>query len=286
MKKPGTCKAAGFALVELILVLLVLSVLAAMHLPFYSRLRERTYVTIDQNNIRQILRGSALYSAENNDYLPHPTWGTGLTGPDGWAYATENRGRIPDVPAFAPSCFRSDVNSAQFTNQAKFFKLGQATQYLPNVRTAWCPKDVGTRGSGLLRQLWLERAVKVTSYSWNGTVGGFPGGRLPVGGTYKGSQFLPSDWQMWEENEADPFSFNDAGSNPEAVLELLSYRHSGLKQWWTVRSSQQLRNLPGVGMIGTFDGAAKFVNLARVYHLAMRRVPVPNELLNGPPYRQ
>ena len=279
-------KAAAFTFIELVLVLVVLAMLVGMHLPFYSRLREQTYIVIDQNNIRQILRGSALYSAENNDYLPHPTWGSDLTGPDGWAYLTSQKSRpVPGaLTAYPQSCAGRDVNSAQFTNQLAFFKVGQVSQYLPDVKTAWCPKDAATRESGKLRQLWLARPMKVTSYCWSGTIGGYVGRSQNLNnGTYKIFQFLAGDWQMWEQNDNDSFYFNDAANNPENSPELISYRHTGLKQWWNVRPFQ--RNLPGAGLVGTFGGEARMVNFARIYDLANRKVGIPNELLNSPGYQ-
>jgi Tfp pilus assembly protein FimT len=141
---------AGFALIELLLIGVILAAFVFLWTPRFARMREKTHVTIDLANFRQILQGSALYNAENDDRMPHPTWGADLTGPDGWAYLTSKAGR--DIPGafanFPGSCAGRDVNSAQFTNQLAFFKKGQVTQYLPNVKTAWCPKDVATRGAG------------------------------------------------------------------------------------------------------------------------------------------
>jgi type II secretory pathway pseudopilin PulG len=278
----------AFTWIELLLVVVVLGMLLALHLPFYARLRERTHITIDHNNIRQILQASALYSSENDERLAHPTWGSDLTGPDGWAYLTSKAGRVvPGAIANTPgSCAGRDTNSTQFTNQLAFFKVGQVTQYLPDVRTAWCPKDVATRGSGRLRSLWIGRPVKVTSYSWNATIGGYVGpySQNLNGRTYKVSQFLPTDWQMWDQNENDSFNFNDAASHPETPIEGVSLRHTGATAWYTFTAGSP-RNLAGGGMIGTFGGAARYVRWSRVYDLMNRKVPAPNELLNGPGYR-
>src|SRR5688500_10316397 len=155
----------AFALVDLLFVVVIMAALAAVFSSVPERLRERTHITIDLNNLRQILHASALYSNENNDHLAHPTWGSVPSGPDGWAYITFNSGRIPEAPSAVPSCEGRDVDSAAFTNQLKFFKLGQVSQYLQGVETTWCPKDVSTRKSNFgLRQLWRARPVKVTSY--------------------------------------------------------------------------------------------------------------------------
>lgn len=282
----------GFALVELLLILVVLTILASLWSPMHRRLREKTYITIDQSNIRQILRGSALYNGDNNDHMAHPTWGGDLTGPDGWAYlTTKGRREIPGATMNVPgSCAGVDVDSPRFTNQLAYFKVGQVSQYLPDVRTFWCPKDVATRtdgpNAGALRRLWLARPVKVTSYSWNATIAGLvgrPGQNVPIGKTYKVFQFRPDDWQIWENNESDAFYFNDAADNPENPFELFSMRHSGLKGWW--RTSSVGRSLPGGAVVGTFGGAAHYVRWPKVSDLLRRRIPPPNEILNGPGYR-
>jgi hypothetical protein len=276
----------AFALIDLLFLVVFVAALAAVFSSVPERLRERTHITIDLNNLRQILHASALYANENDDHLAHPTWGTVPSGPDGWAYITFNNGRIPEAPAAIPSCEGRDVDSSTFTNQVRFFKAGQVSQYLPGVETTWCPKDVSTRKSTFqLRQLWLGRPVKVTSYSWNGTIAGVvgkAGQNVPSGKTYKISQFQPCDWQSWEANDADAFNFNDAAVNPEQI-DIFSRRHAGPKSWWRLTSFS--RNFPGGAVVGTFGGSAQFVRWSKIYDLTARRTAAPNELLNGPGYR-
>jgi type II secretory pathway pseudopilin PulG len=273
----------AFALIDLLVVVVILAALAAVFSTIPERLREQTYLSIDQSNLRQILRASALYANENDDHLAHPTWGTVPSGPDGWAYITFNNGRIPGAPSIISSCEGSDLNTPQFTNQLKFFRFGQVTQYLPDVRTAWCPKDVATRNANFRsRILWLSRHVKVTSYQWNGTIGahvGRAGQNVPWGKTYKLSDFRPNDWQMWEGFENERFSFNDAADNPEQV-DIISRRHSRRGSGFDVP-----RNSPGGAPIGRFDGSAPSVRWSKVFDLTIRRTLPPNELLNGPGYR-
>lgn len=244
----------GFAAIELLCVLVILLMLVSIASSAMKRVREKTYITIDLANLRQILKGSAIYNADNNDHMAHPTWGTIPSGPDGWAYITANQGRLPGFSATISSCEGRDVNSPSFTNQLAFFSKGQVTQYLEaGVKTAWCPKDVATRNQGRFRSLWLQRPVKVTSYSWSATVAGpvgSPGQNLPFGRTYKVSQFRGEDWLMWENDESDAFNFNDAADNPENPFELMSRRHSGQRNW--ISATSRPRNLPGGAVVGTF----------------------------------
>jgi hypothetical protein len=99
------------------------------------------------------------------------------------------------------------------------------------------------------------------------------------GRTYKTTDFLPTDIQLWEQNETDGFYFNDAGNNPETGGEGVSQRHSGAVAY--------SGNVPkgGGAMIGTFGGTAQFIKLNKFNdYLNTKLHQRPNELLNGPGY--
>jgi prepilin-type N-terminal cleavage/methylation domain-containing protein len=64
--------AAGFTLVELLTVIAIIGVLAAIIIPTVGKVRESAQRTVDASNLREVLKAALLYAADHNDRLPDP----------------------------------------------------------------------------------------------------------------------------------------------------------------------------------------------------------------------
>lgn len=274
LRQAGNTETRAFSRTDLVAIVGVVSLISLVLLPVLAKETDDSERAVCLNNMQRLMAAVAMYSTDNNDFLPHPSWGADLTGPDNWCYATVNRGRDPELPvnALAASCAGRDETSIQFSNQVRFFKIGQLARFLESRHVLVCPTDWRESMSSKRFQ-YLGRPQKLSSYTMSGTVGGYvgPNGGGLSGAAYKTSDFLPFDILLWEQNEADAFYFNDAASNPETGGEGLSRRHAAA-------------NGEGIAVVGRAGATADFVKW-RTFNNFLAS-PRPNDLLCGPGYRR
>ncbi len=78
--------AAGFSLVELLTVIAIIGVLAAIIIPTVSKVRERARTTQCLGNLRQLGLAGLMYAANNKGILPGGNWSSSTLLPGGnWA---------------------------------------------------------------------------------------------------------------------------------------------------------------------------------------------------------
>src|SRR5687768_2516226 len=64
--------AAAFTLIELLTVIAIIGILAAIVIPTVGTVREKAQRAVDANSAREILKAAQIYAGDNQDRLPNP----------------------------------------------------------------------------------------------------------------------------------------------------------------------------------------------------------------------
>jgi prepilin-type N-terminal cleavage/methylation domain-containing protein len=199
----GASGGRAFTLIELLVVIAIIGILAALLLPVLSAAKQRSFRSVDLNNLKQMGAAMHLVAGDREDVMAWPNWLSGEdntpTPPQGWLYTYNPN-------ATGPAMFA--VQTGSFWEQ------------MPNAKSFFCPSD-NTNSS-----LFQARPQQSSSYVMNGAVCGYGVAQNPP---VKLGQLTPEGVAFWEcqnatlEDNVD--LFNDGASYPS---ENTSARHGNV----------------------------------------------------------
>jgi type II secretory pathway pseudopilin PulG len=131
-------RARAFALMELLTVIAIIALLAALLLPVLSKSKQKAWQTVCSNNIHQLQLGWLMYANEHNDNLAPNAVGL-------------DHGRTLDNPGWVAGdmWYNSDGDVTESTNTdflvgPEYTQFGSIGTYVKNPAVYHCPGDRST----------------------------------------------------------------------------------------------------------------------------------------------